>query len=348
VTAFRPKIINFLERDKVEALRQVVQTNRRFVITTHVNPDGDALGCELGLFHALRQLGKEVAILNHSAVPDMYAFMNREGYIQKFEPEQHTALLKQADVVILVDIGEWERLRTVGEALKELKRFTVCIDHHPPNGRAADLEIIHTQASSTGEIVFLLLQELGIKFDLPIATALYTAIMTDTGSFHFTNTTVNSHYMAGVLIELGVDYLGIYRQVYENEKLGKIRLLAELLSRLEFACDGRVAWYVVTREMLERYGLKPGDTEGLADFPRRIQGVEISVLFQELKDRLTKVSLRSTGNIPINGLAQKFGGGGHPYASGAVLEKPLDEVVEEFRRSIEEFYRKNKKLLPVG
>ena len=325
----------YIAQAELEQLGQILKDGRRFILTTHVNPDGDGLGCEVALYHALKSMGKEVHILNHSPVPSLYQFLNRDGIILQYDPNRHLPLIQQADTGFVLDIGEWERLRSVGPDLRRYRpRRLVCIDHHPSCSRISDLDIIYTQASSTGEILFLLFEQLGIEFTLDIATALYTAILTDTGGFRFTNTTVNSHYMAGFLIERGVDHIQIYKDVYENEKPAKIQLLAELLSNMHFECGRQVVWYAVTQEMLRRYGLKPEDTEGLADFPRRIAGVEVSILFMELEDGATKISFRSTGKFAIHHLAQMFNGGGHPYASGAILRRPLQDVIAQFRREI--------------
>ncbi len=329
------EIQNYLAESEIAALRDLVRSNQRFVLTTHVNPDGDGLGCELALYHVLKAMGKEVAVLNHSATPELYGFLDPGGVLQKYDPAKHLPLLQKADAAFVLDIGEWDRLRTVGDGLRRARPHTlVCIDHHPSCERIGDLDIVYPQASSTGEILFLLFDRLGFDITNPVATALYTAILTDTGSFRFTNTTVNSHYIAGYLMALGVDYLQLYKRIYESEKPAKVRLLAEMLLHMHFECRHRVTWYAVSQDMLQRYGLGPEDTEGLAEFPRRIAGVEVSVLFLELEKNVTKVSFRSAGRIPIHHFAQMFNGGGHPYASGAILPLPMDEVIARFREHI--------------
>ena len=332
------QIDNYLKQTEIESVRRIVEENNRFIITTHVHPDGDGLGSELGLYYALKSMNKQVLILNHNPVPEPYDFLNDEGHIQVYDAKQHRSFVSQAEVCIVLDVGDWGRLRQLGSDLKKFDKTIVCIDHHPDIKQFGSINIVYTDASSTGEIVFLLLQALEVTLTAQISTALYTAILTDTGSFRFTNTTVNSHQIAGYLLGKGVNHLQVYQQIYEREPMGKINLLAELLSNLNFECDHKVAWAAITRGMLSKYGITPEDTEGLSDFPRRISGVMISILFLEIDSSLTKISFRSNGSISINDLAQGFGGGGHPFASGALVHSPMDQVIAEFKEKICPYY----------
>lgn len=189
------------------------------------------------------------------------------------------------------------------------------------------LDFIATEASSTGEIVYDILKALNAPITNPIAEALYTAVLTDTGSFRFNNTTPKAHRMAAEFLEQGLDFRSIYEQVYEKESPEKIKLLGMALQQLNFEYGGRLAWFKITREMLQKVGLNPEETDGFSDFPRRIDGVEISLMFVEISEKRTKVSFRSKGNIVINGLAREVGGGGHQFASGAMVTKPLDKTI---------------------
>lgn len=338
---------NYLQPSGVASVREVIEKNQRFLLSTHIHPDGDAIGSELCLYHLLKNMKKQVHILNHSPIPELYRFLDPDGLIQVFDEQKHGDILNRADVCFLLDIGDWERLDSVGKAIHRLRQQspgklqTVCIDHHPSEKQIADFDIIYPRASSTGEILFLLQQALSIPFNLQSASALYTAIVTDTGSFRFSNTTVNSHLIAGRLLALGVNHKDIYQQVYEKEPLSKIKLLAELLNNLHFECDQKVVWYVISKEMLQRYQLELDEIEGVSDFPRRIDGVQVSVLFTEIDASSTKISLRSKGKISINGFAQTFGGGGHPYASGAVVEKPIEQAIEQVISQFCAYYYQN-------
>lgn len=337
----RELLDNFLDHAEIEDFRRYLENNDRFILTTHVHPDGDGLGSEISLYFALKDMGKEVKILNHNRVPKQYDFLDQNGVIETYDPSIHRSYLENAQACIVLDVGEWNRLRQLGVDLKNTEVPIICVDHHPSDTTIGRVNIIHPDASSTGEIVFLLLLEIGISFSEPISTGLYTAILTDTGSFRYTNTTENSHKMAGYLIGKGVNHIQVYQKVYEREPVGKIRLLAELLSNLNFECDSKVIWCSITREMLQKYGLDPNDTEGLSDFSRRIDGVEVSILFLEIDDSLTKISFRSNGSISIKGLAGIFGGGGHAYASGALVNRPLQGVIGQFRDEIDRYYNAN-------
>ncbi len=328
-----------VDHEKIQALRHLIETNQTFVLTTHVNPDGDGLGSEMALYYYLKSLGKEVHIWNHNAIPDNYAFLDPNGVMEIFGEKRHKKLLPTIDVVFILDISDWFRLKAFGEWLRAQKNLpTVCIDHHPNGERFAKLDVLMTEASSTGEIVFELLRALGASLTRPMAEALYTAILTDTGSFRFSNTTPQAHRIVAELIETGIDFRAIYEEIYEKEPPEKIRLLGMVLQQLQFECQGRLVWFQITQDMLRSVGLKPEDTDGFSDFPRRIAGVEISLMFVQMNEKRTKVSFRSRGNIVINGLAQAVGGGGHPFASGAVVQKPLSEAVDLVLKSAKKLF----------
>lgn len=328
------EVDNYLQANEIETIRLLIEEKDNIILTTHVHPDGDGLGSELSLYYALKEKGKQVNIFNHNPVPKPYDFLNRGERIAVYNRQEHESIVEQAQLCFVFDVSEWDRLRKLGADLRKYQTPIICIDHHPPKEAFGTLNIIYPGASSTGEIVFLLLDSLGIPFSEEISTALYTAILTDTGSFRFSNTTVNSHKMAGILIGHHIDHRQIHRLIYEREPLGKIKLLAEILTNLQFDCENKVAWCSITREMLNKYDLNPTETDGLSDFYRRIDDVEVSIIFLEIEESLTKISFRSNGAIPINELAQSFGGGGHPYASGALVPRPIINVVEEFKERI--------------
>ena len=338
---------SYLLPEQIEYLQQIIGNNQTFLITTHVNPDGDALGSELCLYYLLKALDKQVYILNVSPVPELYFFLDPEKVIWTYKREHHGHLLSQIDVCFVLDIGDWERLRMIGEDLKnhriqsENKPMIICIDHHPIENKIGDYDLVFPNASSTGEILFFVQNSLKIPLTLESATAIYTSILTDTGSFRFNNTSVISHFIAGILINFGVDHNSVYKQIYEKESRSKIKLLAELLENLHFECDFNIGWYTVTLEMLQRHNLQSDEIEGISDFPRRIQGVRICIFFMEIDESITKVSFRSNGDFPINSFARMFGGGGHPFASGAVVKKPLEDAKKEIIEKICQYYEEN-------
>ncbi len=311
----------------IEQLRHLIAAHQHFVLTTHVNPDGDGLGSEVAFYHYLKSLGKTVAIWNHNPIPGNYAFLDPNGIMEVFGEKRHRERLKQIEVVFILDISDWYRLKEFGKWLSRQDLPVVCVDHHPDGERFSMLDFIVTEASSTGEIVYDILKALHAPITNAIAEALYTAVLTDTGSFRFNNTTAKAHRMAAEFLEQGIDFHSIYEKIYEKESPEKIKLLGMALQQLNFEYGRKLAWFKITREMLQEAGLNPEETDGFSDFPRRIDGVEISLMFVEVTEKRTKVSFRSKGNIVINGLAREVGGGGHQFASGAIVRRPIDETI---------------------
>ncbi len=318
-----------IQPEKIKTLKTLIEKHRRFVLTTHVNPDGDGLGSEIALYHYLKGLGKEVRIWNHNPVPENYTFLDPTGAMEIFGEKRHQKYLAEIEVVFVLDISDWFRLKSFGKWLQKQKGLPiVCIDHHPNGDRFGSLDFLMTKASSTGEIVFEILKALNASITLPIAEALYTAILTDTGSFRFNNTTARAHRIVAELMDNGIHFREIYEKIYENERPEKMKLLGMVLQELHFESNGRIVWFRITQEMLQTVGLKPEDIDGFSDFPRRIAGVEISLMFVQIGEKRTKVSFRSKGNVVINRLAQEVGGGGHPFASGAMISRPLWETID--------------------
>jgi len=323
----------------VQTVRQIIDRYEQFILTTHVNPDGDGLGPETAMAEYLFQRKKRVNIINLSPVPANYRFLDPNGRMELFSQDRHIEALTSADAIFILDISDWGRLRELGKLVRSLRMEKVCIDHHPVQAPFADHDLIYPRASSTGEVIFELLKKLDAKFNKRINEAIYTAILTDTGSFRFTNTTPNAHKVAAALLQDGIEPRKIYSEVYENQSLPRIRLMAQALERLQLEFNGRLAWLVITQEMLHATGTTMQDTEGLADFPRTITGVEISLLFLELEDDQVKISFRSKGNIVINRLAQALNGGGHAFAAGATVKGPLNRAVKDVLARAGELFR---------
>ncbi|MGQ9852211.1 MAG: DHH family phosphoesterase [Candidatus Oleimicrobiaceae bacterium] len=300
-----------------------------FVITSHISPDGDAIGAECALAVLLAERGKRSHIINVSPTPDHYQFLDPGRTLAQYDPPRHLELLRSAGGAFILDISDWARLREVGKVIKEFQLPRVCIDHHTQSDAMAEIEIIDPTASCTGELLFALSKAMGIKPSGRLAEALYTCLLTDTGSFRFANTTPNVHRMAAELVEAGVDVGKVYEHVYESSSPAKVRLMGEVLRSLSFACDGALAWFALTRQALERSGVMTWELESFPELPRMVAGVEVSLSFTELNNGRTKVSLRSKGRVPVIGIAAKFGGGGHTYAAGASIPGPLEAVLEK-------------------
>jgi len=302
-----------------ETVLSLLRTGRRFVLTTHVNPDGDGIGSELALGLWLREQQKDVAILNASSTPLVYRFLDPGGMIQQYNPSRDRAIVAEADSIIVLDTNQADRLVTMQDAVMEAQGSKLCIDHHLEPHPFADHYLLDPDATSSGEIVYRILDAMdGGCITPPIATALYCAIMTDTGSFRYPRVDAETHRIAARLLECGADPVAIYTRVYEQWTEGRIRLLGGMLSNLGIAGDGRIAHVTVTRDLLHQTGTEEEDTDNFTTYPMSVGNVVIGILFVELPDGV-KMSFRSKGSIPINELAKEFGGNGHRNAAGASL-----------------------------
>lgn len=306
-----------------------IEERSNFIITTHVSPDGDALGSEIALSLMLTKLGKRCTIINSSTTSKNYHFLDPAHTIGIYKASEHLELLTSADGVFILDISDWKRLRDIGKAVRDLNIPRVCIDHHQPTDVMAEYEVIDPGASCTGELLYDFFAYLGEPLSAKIAEALYTCLLTDTGSFRFSNTTPRVHSITAELLKLGADARTVYEHVYETWSHAKIRLLADVLSSLKYECDGRLAWFVISQRLLEETGAKSWELDTFPEIPKMIENVQAGLLFTEIGRNRTKISLRSKGHIPIIAIAEKFGGGGHMYAAGAVIERALEPVIDD-------------------
>ncbi len=310
----------------METITSLLRDNDRFVITTHVNPDGDAIGSELALATWLTEAGKQVRIINHSPTPAVYRFLDPAETIRTYDQVRDAAELADTEAIIVVDANQAGRLRSMEAAVRGSRALKICIDHHLEPDGFADHYLIDENATSTGEILFRLLGRLTDgRFSSTTATALYCAILTDTGSFRYPRVDPEIHRIAARLIECGADPVDIYVRVYEQWSDGRIHLLGETLQTLQTAAGGRIAHVTITRDMLRRTGTNEEDTDNFTTYPMSIAGVLVGILFLELPQGL-KISFRSRGDIPINELARQFGGNGHRNAAGAQI--PEGDVLQ--------------------
>ncbi len=315
-------------RELADTFKRIVDANKKFVLTTHVNPDGDGLGSELALNRFLNKLGKNSVILNHSETPTNHTFLDYDNEIKKFVPERDGSLLLDADVLIALDMNNSGRLKSMEKYFMESGAKKMIVDHHLEAQDFVDYKLIDLDSPATAEIVYRCMIAYDPKLlDKAIAEGLYAGIMTDTGSFRFPRTDGDIHRITAHLLDLGVDPFYVYHNLYEENSLGKTRLLGEMLSRIELAYDGRVSYVAVTLEQLKRNDVVPDDVDNFVNQAGAIAGVVVTLFFLELEDGV-KISFRSKGDIPVNVLAKRYGGGGHKNASGAILTGVrLDETV---------------------
>jgi len=319
------------------AVRGAFASCGRFVLTTHVNPDGDAIGSEIALAAWLRGGGKEVHVINVSPLPPFYRFLDPAGSIAVYDPRRHDALIAGADAIVVLDANHPGRLRDMARAVMASPALRICIDHHTDPDPFAAHALIDTGATSTGEILFTLLYgDAPGRIDPVIAGALYCAIMTDTGSFRYPRTGPLTHRIAARLIESGADPVAIFSAVYEQWTPARMRLLGEAIAAMETAFGGRLAHITVTRAMFARTHTTVEDTENFTVYPMSVAGVAIGILFLETDEGL-KMSFRSRGSIPVNTLAAEFGGNGHLNAAGARVSGPTDDVRARVLQAAEKY-----------
>jgi len=304
----------------IRQIAEIIQKGRTFLVTSHVRLDGDAVGSELALYEALKSLGKEAVVYNQDRTPQMYAFLPDAGVIvNRLGP------LDGFDAVFVLDCSEIERMGEEAPRIAGIRRI-VNIDHHISNDRYGHLTLTDPEASSTGEMIFRLIDGMEIELTRDMAVNLYTAILTDTGAFRYSNTGPKTFAVAGRLLEKGADPAWIAQMVYETFPAVKIRLLGRALSTLEFDWQGRIGAVTVSKKMLEDAGAQWEHTEGFVEYPRSIEGVQVAAFFSEISEGLYKVSLRSKGRFSVEEVARKFGGGGHINAAACRMQGDYDAV----------------------
>ena len=311
-------------------LKLVIEENNSFVLTTHVNPDADAIGSEIAFSILLKKLGKEVLIVNHSDIPYYLEFLDQDKIIRKYDPARDDEDINKAGAIIFLDLNQLDRVRSLQTILGQNDQTKVCIDHHQNPENFVDYSFIDTDYSATGHIIYNFIKQTGIvELDLELALPIYAAIVTDTGSFRFERTTPEVHRIAAELLELGVNPTKIYDKIYDRNRSSKLVLLGEAISSIRLDETKQIAYMKITQEALTNSGAEESEVDGFVNYCLSINNVQIGLLFFELKNGV-KVSFRSKGEIPVNQLAEKFKGGGHRNAAGARLfDVDLDTIIKE-------------------
>ena len=300
-----------------DVLRQIERRDS-FVLTSHARPDGDAIGSALACCQVLRAMGKQADVVLHDPVPRIYRplpFADQVVQANRLNGSYQAAIILECDSL----------LRTRLEGLED--RFLINIDHHASGRPFADVNWINPHAVATAEMVFRLGREAGVPLSPEIATCLYTALMTDTGSFMFQGTNEHTFALARELTLAGADPSHCARNIYFAHSAAKMRLLGEALRNLNQ--EGHLAWIWVTQEQMERCSAKEEDCEGLVNYALSIADAEVAVFFRELPDGRFRVSLRSKGKLNVASVAERFGGGGHECASGCAVTGPLAAAVSQ-------------------
>jgi len=310
-------------------LAQLIESYDRFLLTTHVRPDGDALGSEIGMAALLRQKGKDVRIVNSSRTPPRYDFLDPdETRFEHFGAEGGPPDLQDREVVIILDLSAWSQLGDMADLVRNFKGPRLVIDHHVSQDDLGAVFLKDTSAESTGTLVVQATKAMGAALTPEGSTGLLTAIAMDTGWFRHPNTKPSTFRTTAELLEAGAKVDEVYRLLFERNTLGRLRLMGATLSDLKTLAEGRIAYTVVTRQSIEQTGAIPQDTEDLVDFTVSIEGVEVGLLFVEQARGGIKLSIRSRNGLDCAALAGQFQGGGHRAAAGATLPEPLADSVE--------------------
>jgi len=312
----------------MDRIIQKLTRSNHVLIASHANPDGDAIGSMIALGLALRRLNREVTLYNESPIPAVYRFLASVDRVQ-----HHIDDIGIYEAAIILDCGDFSRIGNVSSQVSRIP-VIINIDHHITNTQFGDLRFIDTQACATAEIIYYLIKQMEISIDRSIATALYTGILTDTGSFRFSNTNKSAFTICMEMVEAGVNPFEIAQRVYGTYSLGRIKLLNLALDTIEISKNGKLSLMAVTREMMHESGTKPEDVDGLINYARGIEDIKVAALMHELENGARKpnqakqfhVSLRSDGDVDVAEIASAFGGGGHVSAAGFSIESSLSDL----------------------
>jgi phosphoesterase RecJ-like protein len=312
----------------VKKAKNALLAARRAVLTTHLNADGDGAGSEAALASWLRSNGTEAWIINPTTFPDPLRFLvEEEDWIVPAGSKRARELCTTADIAVVVDTGEVQRIGRMQEAIRELP--TVVIDHHPTGDQPiGGISLRDPAACAAAELVCDVITAGNGPWSEWIAQGVYVGVLTDTGGFRFDNTTPESHEVAAEMVRHGVNPETTYDRVYGRAPLRKYRLLQRALKTLEHDAEFGITWMTIPGEAYEAVGATSEDLEGIVDIPRSIEGTQVGILFRPITSGEVKMSFRSNGPVDVNALARRFNGGGHVKASGALAAGPMDQAVE--------------------
>ena len=312
-----------------DQLLQLLLDNKNFVLTTHIRPDGDALGSQLALGFFLEKLGKNITMINSDLPPNNLGWLPGVDKVEVFSGSiRQREAIHHADVIIILDTNVLDRIGNVGGPVEASTARKVLIDHHTLPESWYDVMYLRDTASSTGELVYEIITAHNRDLiDSDIATTLYAAIMTDTGTFRYSYVTSTLHCIIADLIEKGgISPEPIHAAIYDMRTMQGLRLLSRALDSITLFYHGQIAYIIVSKRMLRDTGSTNDDTEGFVNYALSIEGVKAAVLFYET-EKGTKLSFRSKGETYVNEWARSLGGGGHRNASGAFVKRPLDETI---------------------
>src|SRR5437773_88838 len=314
---------------EVRSIVDAIRARRRFVLSSHARPDGDSIGSQLAMAYALRALGKDVAVVNADAAqPPLMQFPGVPAIriAPQVDGEFDAAIIMECSDLARTGVGGLDRF------------FVINVDHHPGNTGFGQLNWFDSTAAACGEMVYTLVRALDVPLSLEIATHIYLAILTDTGSFHYSGISTRTFEICKETLEAGVDAVQVARKVYDSNNMGRLKLFGAVLSAMQIDRTGRIAIVHVDHAMARAAGGSYEDTEGLVNLPLTVKEIEAVVFFKQEKDDEYRVSLRSKGTIDIGAVAKEFGGGGHKNAAGCTVRGPIEslqrQMIEKMERAI--------------
>ncbi len=323
-------MINNIENLFDLAIEQINESKNIYIVS-HVQPDGDNIGSMLALWMALRNIKEKVFILKSDDIPSDFLFLPNVGMIRDYNHDE------EIDLLITLDASDEGRLGQNKTLLSKAK-VVINIDHHISNNNFGHINIIDSNASATGELVYKLISKMNITIDKDIASCIYTAISSDTGSFMYDNTSAETHKIAAELLKVGIDKSSININLYQNRSMERTILFIKALETLNLYFENKVAIVKVTQDMVEKSNAKMEDTEGIVSFIREIAPVEIAIILKEFKEEEIKVSMRSKRFIDVSQICASFGGGGHIRAAGCTINYPMPVAEELILNQLEKVF----------
>ena len=287
-------------------INNYISEAKTILLTMHENPDGDGLGSATAMYHYLKEMDKDCRIIQVSQLPFEFYYLNDGDIIETYDLDLHSKWIAEVDLVIIFDVGDFKRIRGIKDQIKQHNIATLNIDHHPHSeDHPFTHNVVDLQAASTGDMVYDYIKTVREgKITKPMAEGIYTAVMTDTGCFRYSNTDSHCHNIAIECIEVGVDTSSIYQPIY-----------------------GEFAWFIIDQKMMDDAKATNADVEGFSDFVRTIRGVEVAMMVLENVDGSCRLNFRSKGKYVINGIASELGGGGHQFAAGAIVDESIGTLL---------------------
>jgi phosphoesterase RecJ-like protein len=307
-----------------------LQNNNSFLIVSHINPDGDAIGSSLALAAGLTATGKKVTVFNNDSIPDIVRFLSGSSEIIHELSDSD-----QFDAAIVVDCGTPKQLGEKFNAFKGYKKL-LNIDHHATNLNFADVVFLDPDASATGAMIYRILKSMQVEITREIALSIYTTIVVDTGSFHYGNSNPEAFRIAGEMVDIGVEPWVVAENLYESQPEGRIRLHSLALNTLSTHYKGKIGFIMVSNDMYKATGTTAEDTDGIVNYARSLKGVEVAMFIREISPDKYKASLRSKGRVDVTKIAERYDGGGHVNAAGCVLTGSLPEIKKNLLEATEE------------